>query len=299
MTDEHDEVSIQDLACRLGVQTAPDFEVHRTELTLDSGGTLSALRWGAGEPEVVLIHGGGQNAHTWDAVAVALGAPALAVDLPGHGHSSWREDRDYWPWTNAAALEQAVAGKAPRAKVIVGMSLGGLTAIRLRALRPDLVRRLILVDVTPSSGERFLSLSAEGRGSISLIDDDPTFGTFEDMFLAVHRTVPDRDPEVLRRGVGYNARQLGDGRWRWRYDDLRGVTGRADFSRLWADLDSVRSPVVLAVAEHAGIVTAGDEAAFLAATVNGSIVHFDTSDHSVQSVFPVELAELIRTQLDF
>ena len=35
----------------------------------------------------MLLHGGGQNAHTWDTVALALGVPLVAIDLPGHGHS--------------------------------------------------------------------------------------------------------------------------------------------------------------------------------------------------------------------
>ena len=38
-------------------------------------------------PELVLLHGGAQNAHTWDTVALALDRPLVAVDLPGHGHS--------------------------------------------------------------------------------------------------------------------------------------------------------------------------------------------------------------------
>src|SRR4051812_50049083 len=71
--------------------------------TATAHGRLSALRWGDGPPELVLLHGGGQNAHTWDTVLAALGVPALAVDLPGHGHSDWRDDRDYAPRTNAAA----------------------------------------------------------------------------------------------------------------------------------------------------------------------------------------------------
>ncbi len=35
----------------------------------------------------MLLHGGAQNAHTWDTVALALGRPLVAIDLPGHGHS--------------------------------------------------------------------------------------------------------------------------------------------------------------------------------------------------------------------
>ena len=47
-------------------------------------GPVSALVWGR-DPRVVFLHGGGQNAHTWDTVILGLGLPALAIDLPGHG----------------------------------------------------------------------------------------------------------------------------------------------------------------------------------------------------------------------
>ena len=41
----------------------------------------------------VLLHGGSQNAHTWDTVAMALDRPLVAIDLPGHGHSDGPGDR--------------------------------------------------------------------------------------------------------------------------------------------------------------------------------------------------------------
>ena len=43
-------------------------------------GPISALRWGTESPRVVFLHGGGQNAHTWDTVVLGLGLPALAID---------------------------------------------------------------------------------------------------------------------------------------------------------------------------------------------------------------------------
>src|SRR3954466_6052028 len=105
-----------------------------------TGRSLSALVWGTGTPEIVLIHGGAQNAHTWDTVALALDRPLVAIDLPGHGHSSHRTDHVYWPADNAVAVEQAVRALAPDARVVVGMSLGGLTSIALADRAPDLVR---------------------------------------------------------------------------------------------------------------------------------------------------------------
>src|SRR5665213_1007661 len=61
--------------------------VQRFFVAVDGLRQLSGLRWGEGDPELVLVHGGAQNAHTFDTVALALQRPLLALDLPGHGHS--------------------------------------------------------------------------------------------------------------------------------------------------------------------------------------------------------------------
>ena len=89
---------------------------------------VSALVWGSGDPQLVLVHGGAQNAHTWDTVAIALGVPLVAVDLAGHGHSGWRDDGAYTPINLADDLAVVVGQLAPHAVAVVGMSLGGLTS---------------------------------------------------------------------------------------------------------------------------------------------------------------------------
>ena len=88
-----------------------------TVTRIESGG-ISALKWGDEPPQVVFLHGGGQNAHTWDTVILGLGVPALAIDLPGHGRSGWREDGDYGPKLNADTLRAAAArvGARPAAR---------------------------------------------------------------------------------------------------------------------------------------------------------------------------------------
>src|SRR6202011_1015574 len=134
-----------------------------------TSGPISALRWGTSAPRVIFLHGGGQNAHTWDTVIVGLGQPALAVDLPGHGHSAWREDGDYSPQHNAAALAPVLSELAPDADLVVGMSLGGLTAIGLGAVAPHLVRELVLVDVTPSALRRHAEMTKEQLGTVALV----------------------------------------------------------------------------------------------------------------------------------
>ena len=65
-------------------------------------------------PALVLLHGGGQNAHTWDTVALALDRPLVAVDLPGHGHSDWPGDcRALDPGAMAEDVATAMTGWPP------------------------------------------------------------------------------------------------------------------------------------------------------------------------------------------
>src|SRR6476646_3796780 len=106
-------------------------EVRRESVEVEPGRSLSALVWGHDDPELVFLHGGAQNAHTWDTVALALDRPLVAIDLPGHGHSDGGRKGSLGVQDNARDVATAVATLAPNAKVVVGMSLGGVTTIAL------------------------------------------------------------------------------------------------------------------------------------------------------------------------
>ena len=118
---------------RSGSRSTGPPAVERVSMEVAPGQRLSALRWGTEPPELVLLHGGGQNAHTWDTVALALRTPARSRStFPGHGHSDWRDDHAYCPAENARAVAVMIRELAPDAAAVVGMSLGGLTALVAR-----------------------------------------------------------------------------------------------------------------------------------------------------------------------
>src|SRR6187397_1025299 len=83
--------------------------VRREAVEVGTGRHLSALVWGDGPADLVLLHGGAQNAHTWDTVAMALGRPLVAIDLPGHGHSDAPGQGSLGVRANATDVASAVA----------------------------------------------------------------------------------------------------------------------------------------------------------------------------------------------
>ncbi|MCV7154991.1 alpha/beta fold hydrolase [Mycolicibacterium pyrenivorans] len=259
-------------------------------------GAVSALKFGDDAPRVVFLHGGGQNAHTWDTVVLGLGLPALSVDLPGHGRSGWREDGDYGPKLNAEAVEPAVRELAPDAELVVGMSLGGLTALRLAVTAPELVRKLALVDVTPSAPERHTEMTDAQKGTVALVQGERTFPTFDAMLEVTVAAAPHRDRESLRRGVFHNAKRLEDGSWTWRYDTIRKGEG---FEGLWDDVPRLTTPTTLIRGANSFFVNDDDAAAFAQSAPGFQRVHIVAdSGHSVQSDQPQALVELLRGVLD-
>lgn len=267
--------------------------VRREEVNHD-GLKISALVWGEGEPEVVLIHGGAQNAHTWDTVALALDRPLVAIDLPGHGHSGHRDDHAYWPQENAAAVATAVQQLAPRNDLVVGMSLGGLTSIALSMHARDLVPALCLVDVTPGVNHE------KASAIVAFVNGPEYFGSFDEILQRTIQFNPTRTESSLRRGVLHNAVEDADGRWRWRYDLPRTGSGEGDDGRmipgldnLWDGIAAYDGPLTLARGSLSPVVADEDVDELLRRKPDARVEVVDGAGHSIQGDRPLELAQLL------
>jgi pimeloyl-ACP methyl ester carboxylesterase len=268
-------------------------DVRRFFVAVDGLRQLSGLRWGNGEPELALLHGGAQNAHTYDTVALALQRPLIALDLPGHGHS----DPSPFPASAIAshasdvtrALEQLITPPRP----LVGMSLGGLTALLVAHERPDLVESLMLIDITPG-------VNADKARHITDFVNGPT--SFDDFDALLARTIehnPTRSVSSLRRGILHNAVQQSDGSWVWRHQlHARSELSAPDAGDLWEKLSELEMPVTLLRAMGPGsVVDDDDEEELLRRLPNATVVHVADSGHSIQGdqplVFAAQLERLV------
>jgi pimeloyl-ACP methyl ester carboxylesterase len=266
--------------------------VRREHVDVAPGRKLSALVWGDASPEFVLLHGGGQNAHTWDTVALALARPLVAIDLAGHGHSDPIPDGEAVDHASGARdVATVIRALAPGARVVTGMSLGGLITLALYAHAPELVRRMALIDITPGvTREKSKAISA-------FVNGPPGFDSFDDILARTIEHNPTRTVSSLRRGVLHNAVQLDDGTWVWRYARGRGLDRSGDavaaqeFAALWEVVSSISVPLLLARGMRPqSVVDDADEAELVRRCPHARVEHFTEAGHSIQGDMPVELA---------
>jgi pimeloyl-ACP methyl ester carboxylesterase len=117
---------------------------------LPGGPTLNYREWGRPDAAVVLLlHGLTSSSLSWKNVAPVLGDRfrVIAPDARGHGGSEWTRDYSF------EAMRDDVVRFMERlgilAAIVVGHSMGAVTAYELAATRPELVRALILEEMPP------------------------------------------------------------------------------------------------------------------------------------------------------
>ena len=263
--------------------------------------------WQDRDPELVLLHGGSQNAHTWDTVAMALDRPLVAIDLPGHGHSDGPGDRPEGQLDahgNAVDVAAAIRQLAPAAKAVIGMSLGGLTAIALSAEAPELVRKIVLVDVLPG-------IKAQRAQHITdFVNGPASFASLDELLERTARFNPARSRSSLRRGILHNAEQQSDGTWVWRWARHRRPAAPASpapvalapaspaagtrYGPLWEALSSITVPLLLARGMRPdSVLDDDDERELLRRLPSAQVIHVEEAGHSLQGDTPLELAAII------
>jgi pimeloyl-ACP methyl ester carboxylesterase len=179
--------------------------------------TLVADAYGdPGDPPVVLLHGGGQTRHSWDATARSLGDAgwyAMTVDLRGHGDSSWSPDGDY-SFERFAEDVRALATSLPARPALVGASLGGMASLlAVGEADEDIASGLVLVDIAPrvemAGVARIRAFMRQGLGG---------FPDLESAADAIATYNPHRPRPKYLSGLTKNLRLKEDGRWYWHWD---------------------------------------------------------------------------------
>ncbi len=116
---------------------------------------LHVLEVGESGPRIVFLHGLFGQGRNFSQIAKALTPDycSTLVDLPDHGRSPWTDAVSYPGMADAVAatLRERYADEA--AMNVVGHSMGGKVAMLLALRHPELVDRLVVVDISPAESE--------------------------------------------------------------------------------------------------------------------------------------------------
>src|SRR5438046_4817516 len=126
-----------------------------------NGLSLHVLDWGGGDrTPLLLLHGFTGHAHAWDTLAIALQPHfhVYALDARGHGDS---DPADVYDAAGAFKdLSSVVDQLGVRALTLVGLSMGGRNAMYFAAKRPEMVERLVVLDIGPEISKRAMAPSS-------------------------------------------------------------------------------------------------------------------------------------------
>jgi pimeloyl-ACP methyl ester carboxylesterase len=137
-----------------------DGKTEGAEITVDGGrlfdlpgGEVQAVEHGPrGAPPIVLIHCYSCAIDWWDGMVPLLqrGHRVVAIDLLGHGGSE-KPSSGYTPENQAEVVAEALERLGVEDATVVGHSLGGSVGVALTEQSPELVDRLVIIDMPPDN----------------------------------------------------------------------------------------------------------------------------------------------------
>jgi pimeloyl-ACP methyl ester carboxylesterase len=261
-------------------------------LPMDRSASVNGLRmhyldWGnAHLPPILLLHGVRLQAHTWDMAALLLRDHyhLLAVDQRGHGDSDWTSDAQFELDTFELMLEdtrQLVDTLQLDRFVLVGMSMGGITAMRFASLFPGRLSALCIVDIAPTTLNSGV-LSMEGFRI-----ETETLSRFDDFVERAHKFMPHRPLAQLRYSLMHSLKQLPDGRWTWKQDHRPGAVRRlTPLADLWHALPAIPVPTLLMRGAQSNVLAPDVAEQVVAALPQGRLATIDPATHNVHSDNP-------------
>lgn len=223
-----------------GTHAMPSKEAQGEQYIVSSGLRLRFLERGpvSGRP-MVLLHGTGDNAHTWDILVPHLTPHfrVIALDQRGHGRSDWAVPPAYRCRDYLQDLTTAIHSLGLEGIILLGHSMGALHASLYAALNPGRVAALIHVDIEPFPPDW------NRKYLLGLYNSLPeSYASPEDYIAEIARNCPYAHREHLH-ALAAEALSCRDGRWYRTFD--REILARFDDYDLRGGLPDIQCPALV------------------------------------------------------
>ena len=166
-------------------------------------------------PPVIALHGFRGHSHSWDSFCEPMSSRCrlIALDQRGRGDSDWAPDKDYTSDAYVKDLEGFCLAMDLDRVTLVGHSMGGRNALLFAGRHPSMVSKLVVVDVGPESDPQ-----SRVRIKADIMESPEEYDSLEDLLQIQQKKWAFISPEVLRRRLVYETKDLPNGKLGWRYD---------------------------------------------------------------------------------
>ncbi len=250
---------------------------------------LACRDFGGRGPSVLLVHGLAGHAGEWTESARWLTARCRVVAFDARGHG--RSERAPFDVSRAAHVADTVSvveelGLAP--VVLVGQSLGGLTALHVAAEHPDLVRGLIVADASPAGGEEVTVLEVGNS-----LTNWPVPFPSRDAAVAFFS-----GPSLRADAWADGLEERGDGWWP-RFDvEIMVRTLREAVSRsYWSEWEGIQCPTLVVRAGN-GVIPITEAQAMTDRLPQARLIEIPGAEHDLHLDRPAEWHQAVSQFLD-
>ena len=294
---EQEGLSLFEAARAKGVSFSREVEPRAKEVTAN-GLSFHYLDWGnEGNQSILFLHGGLQQSHSWDFVALPLCVDyhVLTMDARGHGGSQWAPDGDYSLDAHLRDLDGFVDALGLGPIIIVGHSMGGRNGYVFASLHPEKVKALVIVDTGPQMGTQGEARIRRFRELPDELDSYQEFATRVQEYTG-------RPREQVLGALKYSIRERPDGKWTWKYDKLLRTADYRPESwateKLWDCVASIQCPTLIIRGGESDIFSPEVMEKMLQVIPQSTSAVVQRAGHLVAGDNPVDFLKALRTFLD-
>lgn len=244
-------------------------------------------------PPVLFLHGIMGHRRDWDVLIDRLAQRhrVIAVDQRGHGLSDWTPSYRVADMASDAieVIDQLGAGPV----AVVGHSMGAMVAMVVAARCPELVDRIVVIDIVPES---LSTVFADLVPELFEAKAAATYDSIGDAVAEAHSDNPIARVDLLHNYVSHALVSGPENRLRWGFDalGLRSFIAGVTAAELWAAIDGITCAGLVIRGEHSPLTTPEQAEALAKRLGRAHTVEIPNGGHDlgVEQPGPVTIAVL-------
>jgi pimeloyl-ACP methyl ester carboxylesterase len=259
-----------------------------------NGLSLHYLDWGsANKPPFIMLHGIGRVAHSFDHIAPNFTDQyhVMAIDMRGHGDSTWSPDGAYLVEDYVRDLQGFVEQLNLRNLTLLGSSTGGRVVQVYAGLHPDRMARLVVEDVGPQRTNEIASAFAR-----RVQQEENGWASEDELVASLTRGGGPVSLELQRNYAHFGSKRREDGRIVWKRDPnlVKGFVP----TELWQYVSKIKCPTIYILGGASSIVPPETQERLKAALPDVRILTMPGLGHYPHLESPEEYLRIVRGFLE-